>query len=36
VKKLKPGRLFRPRKRALEAYAKAREKQIALERKLVE
>jgi gluconokinase len=36
VKKLKPGRLFRPRKRAMEAYAQAREKQIALEKKLAE
>jgi gluconokinase len=32
VKRLRPGRLFRPRARAAEAYAQARARQIALER----
>jgi gluconokinase len=35
VKRLKPGPLFRPVKRAAEAYAKARETQIALEKKMI-
>lgn len=34
VKRLKPGPLFRPLKRAAEAYVKIREAQIALEKKM--
>jgi gluconokinase len=36
VKRLKPGQLFRPRKQASEAYAKAREAQVALEKKMAD